>query len=174
MIKAEVKTNFNVPSGFIFQKDLKEIADRIFIPYLVRYIDQQRQINGSQYPELEPETIARKTGSIIGRTFTKSGSIRASASKKIEAVGLAGFSNKTLVDTGLLRRSFISKVIGKHSVQITLRDERKEIGEYLQITGVGKKGKKFQFFGISTQMENDAIGFIKEKLKRLIQSGSKR
>ena len=111
---------------------------------------------------------------ISKRIYTKTGRIKQKAIETIEQSGLSGFSNKTLIVTGKLKSSFRSKKVGKDTVEITLRDERKEIGEYLQITGVGKKGKKFQFFGISTQMENDAIEWIKEKLKRLTQSGTKR
>lgn len=166
MIMATVKNNINLDQfkGVIVQKDLKRIADSIFIPAMQRYIDQQTAITGGNYPALEPETIARKAGQIYKRNFTKKGNLRNTAIKRIESGGLGGFSNKTLIQTGKLIRSFFSINKGKNSVVISIKPDRKDAAKALQIDGVGNKKKKFYFFGITKDMERDAINYMKEKM----------
>lgn len=176
MIMATVRNNINLDQfkDVIVQKDLKRIADSIFIPALQRYIDQQTAITGGNYPALEPETIARKSGQIYKRNFTQKGSIRNTAIKRIESGGLGGFSNKTLIQTGKLIRSFFSINKGKNSVVISIKPDRKDIGKYLQIEGIGNKRKKFYFFGITKDMERDAINYMQEKLRILINGSRSR
>lgn len=154
-----------------FKKDLKFIADTIFIPEMIANIHRGEAIDGGAYPALDQKTIDRKKGLIVKRTFTKKGNIRAGVEKKIASTGLGGFSAKTLIDTGKLVSSFFSKNFGKSAVIITLKDERKEIGQYLQIDGVGKKKKHFNFFGINLTMEDKAMAYMNKRVNEVVKNG---
>lgn len=169
MITAETKFKAKFPS-FIFQKDLKYIADRIFIPIMQQNIHQQMTLDGGNFPPLEQSTAERKSGAIVKRTFTQKGNLRAGVEKKISKTGLTSFVSKTLIDTGKLVSSFFSAEKGTNQVIISLRGDRKEIGGYLQIEGVGKKKKKFNFFGISTRMQEEAIKYMQRKIKDLVRN----
>lgn len=172
MIKVETKMNIKVPN-FNFQDDLLVIADTIIIPQLQKNIHAGVQVDGTPFPALESATIKRKAGTILERTFDKKGNIRKQALKAVGKGGLRGFSVRTLIETGQLISSFFSKKAGKSSVVISLKPIRKEIGGYLQIEGVGKRKKKFQFFGISTFMEQDAVRYLKEKINGAIRSAKR-
>lgn len=154
-----------------FQKDLRFIADNIFIPEIQSNIHKGEAIDGGAYPALDQKTIDRKKGAIVKRTFTKSGNIRSGVERKISSTGLSGFSAQTLIETGKLVRSFFSANFGKNSVKITLKDDRKKIGGYLQIDGIGKAKKHFNFFGINPKMEGQALAYIKNKINENIKSG---
>lgn len=164
MFKVDVKSNLSVPT-LLLKKDLEYIADRIIIPHLQRGIHNQVQIDNTPFPALEPKTIQRKTGAILKSTFTKKGNIRPAAIKKVGAGGLTGFSSKTLIETGALVASFIRKSGSKDTVTVTMTSNRKDIGKYLQIDGVGKKKKKFLFFGVSDIMESQAMSYIRKRIK---------
>ena len=163
MIMATSKFKFTIPD-LKFNAELKQIADRIFIPSLQRYMNSQNTIDGSPYPSLKPETIRKKRKGITKRVFTEKGSIRSSAQKTIESVGLTAFTNKTLFDTGKLFRSFFSVNRGKSTVVFTLKGDRKQIGGYLN--------PRFNFFGVSKQMERNAIDFMKKIIKEKISARS--
>lgn len=167
MIMVSSKFNMNFPK-FNFQEDLKVVARQIIIPQLAENMDNQVGVDNRPYPMLEPETIARKQGQAVSRVFTKSGNIRATTSKKIGSTGLMGFSSKTLFETGKLFRSFISMPKGKSSVIVTLKSDRKEVGKALAIDGIGKKKKIFNFFGISTRMEESAMNYMIKRVKEAI------
>lgn len=173
MIMVSTKFNMNFPK-FNFQDDLKIVANKIIIPQLAENMDNQVGVDNRPYPELEPETIARKNGQALSRVFTKSGNIRSTTTKRIGKTGLMGFSSKTLFETGKLFRSFISMTKGKSSVVVTLRNDRKDVGQALQIDGVGKKKKKFNFFGISTRMEESAMNYMRKRVKEAIGERGKR
>lgn len=168
-MKMTFKNNIKFPD-LNLQDDLKFIADRIFVPVMQENIHQQIALDEKPFPPLEPSTIAKKKGTILKNTFTKKGNIRAGVEKKIEAGGLSSFSPKTLIDTGKLVGSFTTKKVGKTAVVITLKGDRKDIGRYLQIEGVGKKRKKFNFFGISSRMEQAALDHIKTKIKAIFKN----
>lgn len=154
-----------VAPNLIFQDDLKHIANFIFIPQLQENMHRQVGVDNKPFPALEPETIARKSGAILKRAFTKKGKIRESASKTIEKAGLGLFSNKTLFETGKLVSSFISRARGKSTVIVTLNAGRKDVGTALQIDGVGNKKKKFNFFGVSRDMQEDATKYMKKRIQ---------
>lgn len=168
MIFAQVKKNLTIPN-LTFQKDLRIIADQIFIPMMQENIHKQTSLTGAPFPPLEPETIAKKQGTVLKRTFTKSGSIRPGALKTIAKAGLGSFSSRTLIETGKLLRSFVSIPRGTSQVLITLTPDRKEIGEFLQIEGVGRKKKKFNFFGISKRMELSAMQYMRERIAQALK-----
>lgn len=144
MITAKVKFNMKLPR-FNFQEDLVQVAKRIVILELARGIDANRDVEGKPFPELEPETIARKG------------------------------SNRPLVETGNLRRAFTFKRQGRHSVMVTLRADRKDIGKYLQIDGIrSKRGTKhFNFFGVTDVMEKLSINYMRKRINEAIDRGKR-
>jgi hypothetical protein len=72
-----------------------------------------------------------------------------------------GLSAKILIATGKLRSDFIVLNKGLSTVVVTIHPERKAIGGYL--VQMGKN-----FFGISTSMERNAIKYMKDKIKAVI------
>ena len=122
------------------QDELMHVAERIIIPIMADNISKGKALDGQVLPALEPATIKRKG------------------------------HGRPLIETGKLRRSFIAKRKGKYAVLITLVKDRKDIGGYLQIDGVGKKKKKFNFFGVSTVMERLAMQYMEKQLKRRIRN----
>ena len=181
VIQVSVKSNIYFPK-LKFQDDLIFIAEKKFIPALQTYINRQVQIDGAAYPALEPKTIALKNGlqekriastarSLMeqkthiagyGKFVSRKGTTDKSEARSI-ASGIVG-SAKTLIQTGKLLTSFFYKKVGKDTVKITLKDNRLDIGGYLQYDGVGKKKKKFLFFGVSKEMEEEAIKYMAQKI----------
>ena len=141
MINVEVKNNINIPIDDIainLDKQLYEIANNIVIRHLKDLIQTSTAVDGSSFPPLEPDTVKKK-----------------------------GY-NKQLIDTGLLLNSFMAYRPGKGKVVVRIKPGRRDVAEYLQIEGVGKKKKKFFFFGISDGMERDCIYEMKLLLRKLI------
>lgn len=138
MIKATINNTIKFPK-FVFTEDLEYIAEKYFIPYMQDGIDRDESINGGPFPALEKRTI--------------------------EAKRRKGLRDDKLIETGELRKSFKYRTEGATRVIIYLNDMRKDIGYYLQVVGVGKKKKHFNFFGISARMEQVAINHMKRKLR---------
>jgi len=167
MIKVAVENKIKLPKNLFIRDDLIYIAQKIIIPLLVKGIDAQRTITGGTFPPLEPATIAMKSGATIEKkkrtmkTMMKRG-------KDFGTIGrtLQGISSKTLIDTGKLRQSFDWWLKGSDSIVISLGMERKQIGEYLQIEGVGKKKKKFHFFGITDGMQVNSFNYLKKQIRK--------
>jgi len=172
MMKIETNLKFKAPN-LNFQNDLLFIAERIVIPQLQKNIQNGIQVDATPFPALEPATIRRKAGAVSDRLFTKKGNIRNSAIKTVGAGGLKAFSVKTLIETGALLSSFFARKSGKSLVIVSISPARKEIGRFLQIEGVGSKNKKFNFFGVSTFMEQDAIRYMKERISAAIRSAKR-
>lgn len=169
MIKATFKSSIKFPE-INLENELMQIAQYIVIPTMQANIEKSMGIDESPLPKNEPATIKRKNKATGKRIFTQKGDIRAGVPQLVEKTGLTSFgSARPLIDTGKLRASFIAKKAGKNKVIITLKGDRKKIGEYLQLDGVQtKKGPKFyRFFGISEPMRSAAIDFIKEKIAAL-------
>ena len=141
MINVSVKNNINFPK-INFQSDLVKIANEVIIPSLAANIDQQQSITGGSLPSLEESTIKYKQ-------------------KK-------NLSDKILIATGKLRRSFMQRKQGANKVVIYMNSDRAEIGKFLQVDGVGKKKKHFNFFGISKEMEVNSmklmVNIIKDRI----------
>lgn len=148
MINFQIKNKIRFPSGFLFQKDLEHVASRIFIPVLKNNIDKEVDLQENAYPPLAESTIKIKRAK--------------------------GLSKKILTATSLLRNSFFHKPVGDKKVVVSIRSERKNIGNILQNQGVGKSRRKFNFFGISTRMEVEAIKYMKNKIKETIRNARKR
>jgi ABC-type tungstate transport system permease subunit len=124
------------------QDILLEIAERIIIPDMQRGIDERAAIDGGMLPANDPKTVKRKG------------------------------HDRPLIDTGSLRAAFVAQRRGKGKVLITLADNRKDIGGFLQIEGIRtKKGTKFyNFFGISKDAEDAAIAYMEKKIDEAIAS----
>lgn len=146
MIMMNTKINLNFPK-FKFQDDLRNVATQIVIPILAENIDNQVSLDETPFPALEVSTIKRK-----------------------EKLG----QSKTLIASGELQSSFISKDKGSNSVVVTINSQRKTIAGYLQLTGVGKKKKTFNFFGVSTRMEDSAMNYMNNSIKEKINARGSR
>lgn len=146
MLSVTVKNKISFPE-INFQDDLRYIASRVFIPRLQQYIDAQISVNESPLPPIEPKTIAAKLRK--------------------------GLSPKILTATGKLRSSLYSFDRGKRTVVISIAGDRKEIGGYLQIEGIKTRlGRKyFNFFGISSRMEKDAMSYMRAKIQKALKNG---
>ena len=127
-----------------FQKDLEHIAKRIFIPYMAEGIQSGRAIDGGRFPPLSPATLRAKKGP------------------------------KTLIESGKLHRSFRSRPQGMNRVIIDLSSDRQEIGDKLQLIGVGRNKKKFKFFGVNSVMAQRAINYMNLVVRRATKRGGRR
>lgn len=183
MMNVTIQSNLEFPA-FDFQTDLAYVAEKIFIPLLKQYIQQQVSIDGGSYPELEPSTMARKDGQTYQRllktekTLSKNQYVNIagygkqllrekSSRDKITQV-LAGISSLTLIETGKLIDSFQWANLEDNAILIYLDDDRAAIGGYLQVEGIGKKKKHFNFFGVNTEMEDNAIAYMKQRINEAI------
>jgi hypothetical protein len=141
----EVKNNinFNVDDLAVnLDKELYSIANKIVIPLLKELILKQEQVDGSRFPDLEKSTIELKKKK--GKT-------------------------KTLVDSGLLLDSFMAYRKGKGEVVVRIKSGRRDVGQALQVDGVGRKRKKFFFFGITDGMEKDCLDKMNELVKKAVK-----
>lgn len=141
-----------------FTRTFEEIAERIIRPDMRLGINRGIGIDNQPFPPLEPSTIAAKTGA--RKKARKSGGLK--------KAGLASGGTQTLVDTGLLRESIDQTTIGRNHVKIFIDGQRAQVGYYLQKTGVGKKRKTFNFFGISQRAELQAIAKMNLALKQAL------
>jgi hypothetical protein len=146
MIKADAKMNFNFPK-IVIKDDLRYVAEKIIIPVMQKNIDSEVALDGSPQTPIEDKTIKNK--------------IR------------KGLSPKVLTETGTLRTAFIVQDAGESSVKVTINSKRKDIGRYLQLEGIrSNSGRKFfNFFGISTIMEKNAIAYMKKRIKDILKNG---
>ena len=146
MIKAGYKSNFNFPK-IIIRDDLKYIAEKIVVPVMQKNIDAERALDGSPQTPIEDKTVTAK--------------IR------------KGYSPKILTETGTLRTAFVISEVSDSKIKISLNSKRKDIGRFLQLEGIrSKKGRKFfNFFGISTIMEKNAVAYMKKRIKDILKNG---
>jgi hypothetical protein len=141
----QINTKFKiVVPNMDFTEDLNFIAQR-FIETMQNYINDKTSIDGTSLPDNELATKQRKR-----------------------------FKGGPLIDTGILRTSFIKISLGKNKVMITLATIRKNIGEYLQFDGVKTKSgvKYYRFFGINPLMETAARNYMEKKVKEKINGRS--
>lgn len=133
-----------------FQEDLRFVAKRIIVATMQQNIENQISLNETPLPLLEPATIKSKA-------------------KK-------GLDTRILIATGKLRSDFLVSNNGASGIKITIHPERKEIAKYLQIEGIRTKSSRkfFNFFGISTRMEEDAVSYMKSRIKEILASGKSR
>jgi len=144
MFNMTISSNIKLPK-FNFSEDLKHIADRIFIVLMQNNINNQISIEGDSLPRNEPRTLKNKDK--------------------------LGQGDRSLIATRDLIESFYSESIGKNTIIVTLRENRKDIGSYLQFDGIRTKAngtKYYKFFGINKQMENNAIAYMKARINQII------
>lgn len=115
--------------------EMKYAAKNIIIPDIIMGIDKQMAIVGGKLRRNMPATLKYKRG------------------------------NKSLIDTGELRRSFFYKAKNKFSVIISIKNIRKKIGEYLQ-----ERSKPYLFFGISKDAEKRTMNYMRKKIKDLTRA----
>lgn len=144
MLQVKTKSNLNFPK-LNFDKELKEIADRIIIPVIQLNIQNEQDIREQRYAPLSPAYVKQKQRK--------------------------GLSVKILEATGKLKRSFYSVSRGSNKVAISLSSDRLSIGNILQNLGVGGSGRTFNFFGISTRMESLSIDYMKKKIGEKLNAG---
>lgn len=137
-----IKKNFNIPTHFDFSSELKTIARKVIIPSIQSGMKKNIDITGKKFPNLEESTKRMK--------FKKYAHARPL------------FADQELIN------AFVYKARGTNKVIVYIKTIRNKIAEYLQIEGVGKKKKKFKFFGITDGMEQDAMSIMNRKLKVLL------
>lgn len=164
MIQVKTRMTIKLPD-LDFTKTFQEVAKDIICPDMRLGINRGIGVDGAQFPALEPSTLARKSG--VRVKATKSGG-------KLSTAGLAGGrgGTQTLVDKGILRESFEYETVGKNHIRIFVGALRKEVGDILQLKGVGKKKKKFLFFGISQRAEFQAIAKMKGQLRATLEKSN--
>ena len=135
MLKAKVISNVKLPKITLI-KELEHVAKNIIIPDMIKGILASKSIKGGKLPKNEDATIRRKKG-----------------------------RNKSLIDTRELLKSFFFKRRDNSSVFISIKEGRKEAGKGLQIDGVGKKKKKYMFFGVSKNANKRAMKFMHNRLR---------
>lgn len=144
MIKIEVKNNIKFPIDDIkvnLSNELYEVANSVVVPLLKDLIRTSTAVDGSNFPKLEKSTIKKKG------------------------------NDKQLIDTGLLLNSFKAYREKAGSVIVRIKSGRRDVGSILQNEGVGKRKKKFFFFGITDGMEADCMRKMKSILKRVLKNG---
>lgn len=149
MIKANIKNTLSFPR-IIHKDDLKFIANRIVIPIMQENIQNSVALDESALPELEPETLKAKA-------------------RKRQPL-------KPLIAEGKLRSGFLVVDHGEYGVKVKIHPEREKIGKYLQIDGVqSKRGiKHFNFFGISTRMEQLSLAYIKKRIGEIVKNARRK
>lgn len=164
MIQAKARMTIKLPD-LDFTKAFQEVAKDVICPDMRLGINRGIGVDGVQFPALEPATLERKRG--VRLKATKSGG-------KLSTAGLAGGrgGTQTLVDKGVLRESFEYETVGKNHVRIFVGALRKEVGDILQLKGVGKKKKKFLFFGISQRAEFQAVAKMRARLGEILEKSN--
>ena len=164
MIKAKVTMTVKLPD-LDFTRTFEEAARDVIIPDMRLGINRGIGVDGQQFPPLEPSTIARKTGA---RKKARRGG------GTLKAAGLAGGrgGSQTLVDQGVLREAFEYERVGVNHVRIFIGALRAEIGKFLQVDGVGRKRKKFNFFGISQRAEFQVIAKMRARLGEILRKSN--
>lgn len=158
----EVKTKMTIKLPDLdFTKTFEDVSRLVIIPDIRLGINRGIGVDGQEFPPLEPSTLLQKSGA--RKRALKSGG-------KLGTAGLAGGrgGTQTLVNTGLLRESFEYQRVATNHVRISISDVRSEIGKFLQIDGVGKKKKKFFFFGISQRAEFQAVALMRARLAEIL------
>lgn len=144
MLEAKIKLGKIKIPKVNFQDDLMVIGERIIIPDMQKGILRGRDIDGKAFPKNESNTVKRKGHSRV----------------------LVGEQRKLL-------SSFQRKRKGKFNVAITLKNQRKNIGRYLQEDGIRSNSlgrKHFKFFGITKLAEQLSIVFMKKQIEKAVKN----
>lgn len=150
-------TNFQIKGTLAYppvrvEPLLNHIAKNIVVKLLKAGIDKNVDIHGKAHPDLEDSTVNGKA-----RKRTTGGSASSYAKGKSP--------DHPLVDEGVLYESFITDKSGD-VITIGIGEERNDIAKMLQIDGVGRKKKKFKFFGVTDGMEKDSMSYVTKMIKK--------
>jgi hypothetical protein len=138
MIKVEIKSNVSFPE-LKFQKDLKDIADGVIIPYLKNYIIQGTDVGGKPYGPLAKSTLKRKKGRVLYETGALFKSFY-SQNRGDKEVVISLTSDRKNIGGYLQNEGIKAKAYG---------------------------GKRyFEFFGVNNKMIEKAMNFIEEKIRK--------
>ncbi len=152
-MQVKIRKALSFPT-FDFSKELKEIAEKIFIPELAGRIQAGVDIDNNKYPSLASNTVRQK-----------------------EKKKTRFHPEAPLIDSGELFSSFRSKEKAKNRRIIYIDEGRAKIGVILQNEGVKSKkyGRRhFFFFGTSKTMEKNAVEYMLNVIKREIRNGKRR
>ena len=140
-IQAKITGRIKIPN-LDFSKILLEIGNRDIIARMAKNIQSGIDLQEKRYPPLAASTI------------------------RIKGHG------RPLIQTGKLHSSFFAKAFGKNRVIIRIKVIRREIAKFLQIDGIKAKAgrRRFNFFGVSTRMENDARKRMEKEIKVRIRN----
>lgn len=127
----------------VLQPELRKIAKKVVIPLLKEGILTGTDIRGRSFPKLSVATKKRKGHS------------------------------RPLQDEGILFESFKAKKDGEQGIIVYIKRQRKKIAKYLQIDGIGKAKKKFEFMGVTEGMEKDAMAMMQKFIKKYIRKAMK-
>lgn len=141
MLDVKVKYNINFPK-IVLADDLLRVANDIIITDITRGILAQRSITGGSLPRNEDKTLERK--------------------RKLKQSG------KSLLATRTLIKSFFAEKVDESKVKIKIREGRDDIAYYLQEVGIGKKKKKYEFFGISKNASDRVLKYMRKRIKEII------
>ena len=141
-LKTKIKVRIK-PLNVKLTKEIKHIGERIIIPHLAKAIQEGKDISGKKYAELDSKTIKRK-----------------------------GHSDPLIGEDRLLFRSFRFKNKGKGKAVLYIDKIRAKIANILQNEGVKtRKGKRrFEFFAINDEMEQEAHEYIRDRIGELINA----
>lgn len=147
MLTVKVKSNVKFPK-LNLQSYLKEIADRIIIPDMVKGITSGRSIDGGNFPTNKKKTLERKAK--------------------------LGQGSRSLIATGELQSDFYSEVAGKNKVVVSINNffGRKDAGKGLQYPEADAGHAPYRFFGISKDAEDSAVDFIRQTIDEEIENAN--
>ena len=136
----------------------------IIIQDIQEGIVDRRQIDGSPMPALEPGTIMEKAnrGHVRAKIARETAGTARARNTGVRRGGVIAEPDHQLIDTGNLLKNQ-KKTVGDLEATIEVGSTRKEIAKDLQVYGVGKTAKKFNFFGISKIAETKIGALLQSK-----------
>ena len=143
--------NLSLPKFVNLRKELRIVAQRIIITDINDRMEKEVDLRGRAYPPLAPITVELK------RRY--------------------GLHTEILFARGKLRRSFDIANYGRSGVRIFIRGDRRKVANILQNIGVKSKAhglRKFLFFGISEEAEEDTMKFMRQYIDREIEIGRRK
>jgi len=138
-LKTTIRSKIRIPK-LDFTSTLMEVGKKDMVIRLAKNIQQGVDLQGAAYPALAASTIKAK-----------------------------GHSDP-LIETGALHGSWQVVKHAKNEVIIRIKAGRRKIAQYLQVDGIKTKTgrRRFNFFGVSTQMEKAGIRRMEKEIKKRV------
>lgn len=156
--------------SFSFKIDRKKFyleAMDIAVDDIIEGITRRKAITGGDLPQLEPETIMRKMHDhqLVDKGLLSDGYTYQRL-------------NQWRLDTGRITiKPLTAATVNKSNYRQTRADKgaprdrpRDEVAYDLQMIGVGKKKKKFLFFGISKDAEGKILDLAGELIQKALEA----